>query len=50
MLYAAVGLGLGLLALGILALLRRTRASARGDYVALSVLTRINAEYTEQRH
>lgn len=50
MLYAAVGLGLSLLVLGALALLRSTHTSERGDYVAPNVLTRINAEYTEQRH
>jgi hypothetical protein len=50
MLYAAIGLGLGVLALGALALLRRTHTSERGDYVAPNVLTRINAEYTEHRH
>jgi hypothetical protein len=49
-LYAAIGLGLGFLALAALALLRRTHTSERGDYVAPNVLTRINAEYTEHRH
>lgn len=50
MLYAAIGLGLGVLALVALALLRKSHTTDRGDYVAPNVLTRINAEYTEHRH
>jgi hypothetical protein len=50
MLYLAIGVGLGVLALSALALLRRPRANERGDHVAPSVLTRINAEYHEHRH
>ena len=50
MLYLAIGVGLGVVALGVVALLRRPHANDRGNYVEPSVLTRINAEYHEHRH
>ena len=50
MLYAAIGLGLGVLALGVVALLRRSSTHDRADHVAPNVLTRINNDYSETRH
>ena len=49
MLYAAIGLGLGVVALATLAFMRRTSTLDHHDHVAPNVLTRINAEYHEHR-
>ena len=49
MIYAAAALGFGALVLITIVLLRRTRSSDRGDYIAPNVLTRINREYTGNR-
>ncbi len=50
MLYAVISLGLGVAALGIFALLRRSSAHDHGDRVAPHVLTRINNDYNDTRH